>query len=135
MNAYTTFYDKLPHHVQVSFQQHGIFNIEADGEVLLNIRLEEPELWTDIIEDVASASSVTVTDVTRLEVTNLLENLTNKASQGQPTKFYSTIQLEVLRNTKRSRIINTKTDDLSLLVKKWRHWKPGAKGPKEVTIH
>ena len=75
MNAYTTYYDKLPHHVQMSLQQHGIFNIEADGELLLNIRLEEPELWTDIIEDVAAASAVTVTDVTRHQVTSFLEDL------------------------------------------------------------
>ena len=124
MTAYQFFYDSLPHHVQVCLIANSITNKCADGEILLNIRLTEHDLWDILVNELAEAISVVVTNSSIDQATSVLETLTDKASHAQPTKFYSPAQLEVLRHSKRARATAT-TEDLSSLVRKWRHWKTG----------
>jgi hypothetical protein len=51
IGAYSNHYRALPSHIAQVLRAHGIHDTQPDGELLANIRLEEPDIWKEMIDD------------------------------------------------------------------------------------
>ena len=116
----------------MSLLNNGFSDLQPDGELLLTLRLEERATWDNLLEEIAESSDMLVTDSVRTVIEDMLMDLTDKASCGQLSTTYSVIQLELLRAARRTRTSLPPVPDFEKLVKRWRHWKPGASGPMEA---
>ena len=51
-SAYTAYYNGLPSQVAHVLRLNGIHSEQPDGELLANIRNEEPLIWQDIVQSI-----------------------------------------------------------------------------------
>lgn len=123
ISAYTSYYRKLPHHIFSVLQKHGFTELHPDGELLLLVRLEEPDLWDQLIQEMQDSLELPGRHMASTTV-DILNLLTDKASSGTLSSKLSELQLELLVGARKKLRRTEPHVDLQLMARKWRHWKP-----------
>ena len=117
----------LPLSVRRTLWDYGFSRIQADGEVLLEF-VKDVELLEDLVSSLQSRCLLEAP-----QAREILSSLVAMVPPGKPSHDYLPWQIEWALQGRSEEKLGAVKEIEEIVIKKWRHWKPGRTRPCPLT--